>query len=265
MANYFRRNKLPKINIIKNTKWMTNRFARRLSRRRLDEKVNIIVHYNGNSKRIARGLNAEKRVLNFYHNYHLGKGWKGFAYHFAITPSGYIFEGRGFNYIGGADGNSLSNKNNISVLLDLGEGQNIPPKMWQSLLEFKTYVEKLYKNKNLKFIPHSEITKSKYKTACPGNIIRKAIDVYHREKIGSIPFQTELDDSNEIKELQHFLNNYFKFKIKIDGVLDKETRMAMIDSVAKITGKARNPNLSFDEAQDVISLVQYGIKLAKKI
>lgn len=60
-------------------------------------------------------------------NFHMdGRGWSDIAYNFVICPHGYIFEGRGFNTINGANGTNSGNRSSHAVMCLAGEENPFP-------------------------------------------------------------------------------------------------------------------------------------------
>lgn len=60
-------------------------------------------------------------------NFHMDqRGWSDIAYNFVICQHGYVFEGRGINYINGANGTNNGNRTSHAIMSLSGPGNPFP-------------------------------------------------------------------------------------------------------------------------------------------
>ena len=137
-------------------------------------KDKAILHYNGPAVTdYTDGIDREKRYLRAVERHHLGKGWRGFAYAYAVGMSGTVFRARGWNnygaHRGDMDGDGISENNEgIPILLILGEGQSPNADMLTSVVEL---IEKLAADRRsdglLEVYGHRDVSS----TPCPGDLV----------------------------------------------------------------------------------------------
>lgn len=96
------------------------------------------------------------------HNYHRdSKGWKGIAYNFYIGKEGTIYEGRGFEYIGGHT--TSYNNNSIGICLEGDFSKSAPSEAQiKSCKELLKECKKRYPDARI--VKHSDLNL----TECPG-------------------------------------------------------------------------------------------------
>lgn len=95
------------------------------------------------------------------HNVHLGKGWKGVAYHFYVRKDGSVYEGRPIDKIGG----HTMGYNNTSVGICFEgnfENETMSEPQKKSGRQLVSFVKEKYPNAEV--IKHSDVNA----TACPG-------------------------------------------------------------------------------------------------
>lgn len=92
----------------------------------------VFIHWAGTpvSDAAAKGnVNAEKAQLRSFEKYHLGKGWDGIAYDWAIGQSGTLYRLRGLGRSGAQSGDADRDgvNNNVegeAILCIVGQGQH---------------------------------------------------------------------------------------------------------------------------------------------
>ena len=128
----------------------------------------FIVHYGGEAVRGAYdGVAREKEVLRAWERYHLGKGWLGIAYNYAIGMSGTTYLLRGEQRSGATSGDQEpdgvpENHEGRAVVFILGGDQ-------RPTAEALAAFDRLYKDRGpgLPVIGHYWVKGRSY-TACPG-------------------------------------------------------------------------------------------------
>lgn len=143
-------------------------------------KDKVVVHYNGPEVvGFDRGAESEKSVLRAIERYHLGKGWRGIAYGWAVGASGTVYRLRGWNIYGAHTGDVdhdgvNENREAIPVLFMLGGRQDPTPAM---LGGFKVLYQGLCDDERsivgpLPVLGHRDVSS----TECPGDIVYKLIE-----------------------------------------------------------------------------------------
>lgn len=147
----------------------------------------VALHYNGPPiASYDKGVRFEKAALQAIERYHLGKGWRGIGYGWAVGASGTIYRLRGWAtygaHKGDYDGDGIAeNSETIPVLLILGEGQPMTAAMEASIealrLDFETTV-----GNDLMLIGHQEIAQqgTGTVTACPGPLVMSYVRDHRR-------------------------------------------------------------------------------------
>lgn len=141
-------------------------------------KDNVFVHYNGPSvSDYIGGVAREMGYLRAVERHHLGKGWRGFAYGWAVGASGHAYRGRGWNRYGAHRGDYdmdgiLENDEGIPILLILGEGQSPTPAMVATLAELVAELEQDNRSDHdLLVLGHKDVGA----TQCPGTLVYELI------------------------------------------------------------------------------------------
>jgi hypothetical protein len=97
-------------------------------------------------------------------NFHMDtRGWADIAYNFAINRFGEVWEGRGWDVINAASGDTWANTNLIAVELQLGEGDVFTPQAKNTLVEFVRFYQRDMKRARNLYV-HKDVAL----TACPG-------------------------------------------------------------------------------------------------
>lgn len=138
------------------------------------EKDKVVIHYNGPAvHNYDTGRAREMQYLQAVERHHLGKGWRGFAYGWAIGMSGTVYRARGWNLYGAhrgdVDEDGISENNEaIPILLILGGDQEPNGDMLSSLVEL---IESLAQDSRsdglLEVYGHRDVGS----TECPGDVV----------------------------------------------------------------------------------------------
>lgn len=149
-------------------------------------KDGIVWHWNGPPVTgFTDGQAREQTYLKAVERYHIHtKGWRGFAYGWAVGASGTVYRARGWNKYAAHSGDSDSdgipaNHEKIPVLWCIGEGQVPTTAMKYAAVQLKTWLEgpanhsKLipYVRDNLPVLGHRDVSD----TTCPGDTIYSLI------------------------------------------------------------------------------------------
>lgn len=149
-------------------------------------KDGIVWHWNGPAVTNFDGGQArEQSYLKAVERYHIHtKGWRGFAYGFAVGASGTVYRGRGWNnyaaHVGDVDADGIpDNHEKIPVLWCIGEGQTPTMEMKWAAISLKQWLESSANHTklipaardNLPVFGHRDIGS----TSCPGDTIYQLI------------------------------------------------------------------------------------------
>lgn len=141
--------------------------------------VGIVIHHT------VTGTAHPQVRMRGIDQYHHSRGWGGgFAYCFAVSTEGEIFEGRGFNR-GGATGRDWDYRT-VSVAFIGTSGDEFPAAAADGLKEVIAYVRSVYGD-HLWVKPHSDFKA----TECPGAPIRDWIASLEPEAVRTAPSGSE--------------------------------------------------------------------------
>ncbi len=121
-----------------------------------------VLHWHGPAVTLKDPYEVMRAIEDFHIN---GRGWRGFAYGYAIAPDGTLFRGRGekpqASHTGDVDNDGINeNKEGVSVLFMFGEGQTVTKEAFET---FKS----MWKQRPFDVYGHRDIKN----TACPGDQI----------------------------------------------------------------------------------------------
>lgn len=121
-----------------------------------------ILHWHGPPVTEKDPFKVMRSIEDFHIN---GRGWRGFAYGYAIAPDGTLFRGRGekpqASHTGDLDEDGINeNKEGLSILFMFGEGQRITK---EALDTFRA----IYQERPFPVFGHRDVKN----TACPGDEI----------------------------------------------------------------------------------------------
>lgn len=149
-------------------------------------KDGIVWHWNGSAvSNFDGGQTREQSYLKAVERFHIHtRGWRGFAYAFAVAASGTIYRGRGWNKYAAHSGDSDTdgipdNHEKIPVLWCIGEGQIPTLAMKYAAVRLKQWLESSVNHSrlipavrgNLPVLGHKDIGD----TECPGDTIYRFI------------------------------------------------------------------------------------------
>lgn len=128
-----------------------------------------VLHWHGPAVNESDPYKVMRSIEDFHIN---GRGWRGFAYGYAIAPDGTLFRGRGekpqASHTGDVDNDGINeNKEGLSVLFMFGEGQQVTKKA------FETF-KRMWKERQFPVFGHRDIKN----TSCPGDQIYEWLKAY---------------------------------------------------------------------------------------
>jgi hypothetical protein len=206
----------------------------------------IAIHHGGSGDYAAANtpytVEKEASQLRAWERYHLGKGWRGLAYGYAVGMTGNVYRIRGWNgygaHRGDVDGDGISNNKEIVPVLFIMSGQphrhHPSLKMLQGFEALRAYLEEEAET-GLYLYGHRELMA----TACPGD--NNMVYIRANRHSGAPPAPppvhepppSEEDDVKELVEaLQESLNtagftDYEDKPLVVDGVLGPRTKSSM--------------------------------------
>ena len=119
------------------------------------------------NKIVVHHADADTADVYSIHNYHLSEGWRGIAYNFYIRKDGSIYEGRGWDYIGGHT--SGYNDESVGICCE-GDYQDTQPPPVAQLNSLIRMIAKSMEKYNLTIndvYGHGDLGY----TYCPGNMM----------------------------------------------------------------------------------------------
>jgi hypothetical protein len=148
--------------------------------------LGLAIHWEGTQ--VNQGdLEQSKKNLRAIQKTHLNnksEGYVDIAYCIAFDHLGNIFELRGWNTQGGANGTTDSNRKYVSVCYLGGPGQEFTPAAQEALNEIRRIATS--KGIGNETRPHSDFKA----TQCPGEVIRKFIGTMGAPSVPSMPTPT---------------------------------------------------------------------------
>ncbi len=137
-------------------------------------KEGLAIHHGGNGHYPAAQtpytVGKEIAQLQSWERYHLGKGWRGLAYNWAVGMTGTVYRVRGWNisgaHLGDIDGDGISNSREIPAVLWITSGTHYDPsdEMIEGFEKLRAYIEQ--QTKPLYLWGHTEVQPNPY-TSCP--------------------------------------------------------------------------------------------------
>ena len=142
----------------------------------------IAIHHGGGGNYPAHNAPFTKtkeiaQILN-WERYHLGKGWRGLAYGWAIGMTGTIYRIRGWNrygaHLGDVDGDGVANNDEvIPVLFIMSSDRTKPtPEALAAFERLRAYLE-AESGRALWLYGHQEVQTQR--TGCPGKHLMKYV------------------------------------------------------------------------------------------
>lgn len=135
-------------------------------------KMTVVVHHAADNGPKSLSRKHKHEYLRGIQSFHMGaqRCWSDIAYNYIVMADGSVYEGRGFGVIGAhAPG---WNKRGIGVCF-AGDGrEHVSP---QAVAAYHKLIKRLKKHgaNIVSTAAHGDV----YPTTCPGNAIRKALDL----------------------------------------------------------------------------------------
>lgn len=213
----------------------------------------VVVHHtvtdpNADPYKSVRGVQA----------YHQGKGWSDIAYQELVAMDrehdGWVFEGRGFGFIGGATGTPPGDANSLSICL-LGNAEQTPPTpaAVESIAQRLAYAEKIGR-----LAPAWEIRGDRdyNQTACPGAHLYAQLP-YIRQRAAEIvaghqptPSTTEPEDDDMKWLYYHDESTGTEFVVTANGSVREYGPQALKQLRAEGVIPSAPKRVSADTARD---------------
>ena len=212
-------------------------------------KDKIAIHWGGSGPaNYDDGPEREAEILRAYERYHLGKGWRGLAYGYAVGHSGTVYRIRGKNnygaHSGDADGDGISNnKEIVPVLFIMGKGQLSSAAQWSSFIDLRWWiVDQDWTEDELPVVGHREIQDKR--TECPGDenmaVIHNANwdwrpepdPMTNAEWIADMKERYEFTQSNAVEVAQYQGGSDLAFEMGVNGTPMDGYNMLLIMELA---------------------------------
>jgi len=132
----------------------------------------LAFHYEGTNVKQEGGLEASKGVLRAIQRAHMNNAKEGYvdiAYNFAVDHLGNVFELRGWNTQGAANGTTDANANYVSVVYLAGPNNPLTDAAKQAIKSIRAEADKRGIGSDNK--PHNHFKA----TSCPGDEVRAFI------------------------------------------------------------------------------------------
>lgn len=128
----------------------------------------VVIHWNGPTVTVngARSWDHSKcaSLIRGIQNYHMdAKGWSDIAYNFMVCPHGYVFEGRGYDVVNGANGTNESNHNSHAVMCLAGRDNSFGDKEKVAVNDIISSIQERTSTKRV--FGHRDV----HSTECPGD------------------------------------------------------------------------------------------------